>query len=96
VVRPVAARRTRPTITHAAAHVVASAASVVLSPSMVGLINSATPGIVKTLSNRGLSVGINYLTSPARIFRCSCDSWPMRPLTLSICPLASCNFGMAA
>lgn len=59
VVRPVAARRTRPTITNAAAQVVVSAASVVLSPSIVGLINSATPGIVKTLSNSGLIVGIN-------------------------------------
>ena len=44
---------------NAAAQVVVSAASVVLNPSMVGLINSATPGIVKTLSNSGLSVGIN-------------------------------------
>ena len=59
VVRPVAARRIRPTITNAAAQVVVSAASVVLSPSIVGLINSATPGIVKTLSNSGLIVGIN-------------------------------------
>jgi hypothetical protein len=35
------------------------AASVVLSPSIVGLINSSTLGIDKTLSNSGLSVGIN-------------------------------------
>jgi hypothetical protein len=36
-----------------------SAARVVRSPSIVGLINSATPGIVKTLLNSGLSIGIN-------------------------------------
>ena len=56
---PVVARRARPTITNAVAQVVVRAASVVLSPSIVGLINSATPGIVKTLSNSGLIVGID-------------------------------------
>jgi hypothetical protein len=34
-------------------------ARVVLSSSIVGLINSATPGMVKTLSNSELSAGIN-------------------------------------
>src|SRR5215831_17589570 len=54
-----ASRTARTNLDFCRAQAVESAVSVVLSPSIVGLINSATPGIFKTLSNIGLSAGTN-------------------------------------
>ena len=62
----------------------AKAASLSFRTSIVGFNISATPGIANTLSNTWLSVGMNGLTNPARSFRCSGDSCPVIPPTLSI------------